>query len=94
MTTVSFDGFAMVEIKGGRRLAGYCQEIAALGTAFLRLTIFGPKPLPPMEDIPIVILHFSGDAIYSLEPMTEENARAVNALNAAWVVDQRKVNES
>lgn len=69
-----FAGWAILELMGHRRLAGYlsAQEIA--GGAFLRIDV-------PGEDGPTATQFYSPAAVYCITPTTEEIARAVAKRN-------------
>jgi hypothetical protein len=76
-----FEGWAIVEILGHRRLAGYVREVELAGTGMLRLDV----PERPWEDIdpgePFTDVHatqfYSPSALYCLTPTTEEIARGL-----------------
>jgi hypothetical protein len=65
----SFEGWAVVELMGHRRLAAYVSEQEIAGTAFLRLDIHG------VEGGPAVTQFYGAGSVYCLTPTTEEIAR-------------------
>lgn len=66
----TFEGWAICELMGRRRLAGHISEQEIAGQAFLRLDV-------PAE--PPVTQFYSPAAVYCITPTTEEIARAVAA---------------
>jgi hypothetical protein len=76
-------GWAIVELMGHRRLAGYVTEQEFAGTKLLRLDIYeGPEPQTLQEAEaakPTATQFYGGSAIYCITPTTEETARAVAA---------------
>lgn len=62
----NFEGWAIVEIMGHRRLAGHVQEQEIAGSGFLRLDI-------PSD--PLATQFYSPASIYCVTPTTEEIAR-------------------
>lgn len=67
-----FEGWAIVELMGHRRLAGYVKPAPMFGTELLRIDI-------PGEDGPEATQFYGGSSIYCLTPTTEEIARRVAA---------------
>lgn len=61
-----FEGWAIVELMGHRKLAGYVREVTVAGAAMLRLEI-------PSE--PPVTQFYSAGAVYAITPTTEDIAR-------------------
>lgn len=82
-----FEGWAIVELMGHRRLAGFVTEAEIAGQAFLRLDIVGPQTEIDEGDGPKVALKggFEGGvtqfygpaAVYCLTPTTQEIAVAL-----------------
>lgn len=68
MSAAAFEGWAIVELMGHRRLAGKVSEATIAGAAMLRLDI-------PCE--PPVTQYYGGSSIYCLTPTTEEIAVAL-----------------
>lgn len=66
----TFEGWAIVELMGHRRLAGHVSEQEIAGQAFLRLDV--PADLP-------VTQFYSASAVYCITPTTEEIARGLAA---------------
>lgn len=67
-----FEGWAIVELMGHRRLAGYVREVEIAGAGMLRLDVPGEK-----EGETVATRFYSPSALYCLTPTTEETARAV-----------------
>jgi hypothetical protein len=70
--TAGFEGWAIVELMGHRRLAGYVKPAPMYGTELLRIDI-------PGEDGPEATQFYGGSSIYCLTPTTEEIALRVAA---------------
>jgi hypothetical protein len=67
----TFEGWAIVELMGHRRLAGYVREVELAGAAMLRLDV------PERGDEPAATQFYSAGALYCLTPTTEDTARQV-----------------
>lgn len=67
----AFEGWAILELMGHRRLAGYLSEQEVAGAAFVRVDVPGDG-----ED-PVATQLYSASAVYCITPTTEEVARAV-----------------
>lgn len=63
-----FEGWAVVELMGHRRLAGFISEQQIAGAAFLRLDVHG-------TEAEIVTQFYAPNAVYCITPTTEELAR-------------------
>lgn len=68
-----YEGWAVVELFGHRRLAGFIREATAFGTSLLRLDIPGDEP-GSMH----ATQYYGGGSIYAVTPCTEEIARALS----------------
>lgn len=66
----TFEGWAVVELMGHRRLAGKVSEQEIAGAAFLRLDVPAEQP---------VTQFYSASAVYCITPTTEEIARGLAA---------------
>jgi len=66
----SFEGWAILELMGHRRLAGYVREQEVAGVMLLRIDIPGDDGQPVMTQF------YGASAIYCLTPTTEETAKA------------------
>lgn len=84
--TKVFEGWAIVELMGHRRLAGYVTEVEIAGSPMLRLDIPGTpigdipevlQDVPPAVDDLVATQFYSAAALYCLTPTTEAIARAV-----------------
>ena len=67
--TGTFEGFAILELMGHRRLAGYVSEQEIAGQGMIRIDV-------PGEDGTEATQLYSPSALYCLTPTTEEVARA------------------
>lgn len=65
---VEFEGWAIVELMGHRKLAGYVREVTIAGAAMMRLDI-------PCD--PPVTQYYGANSLYCLTPTTEELAKQV-----------------
>lgn len=72
----AYEGWAIVELMGHRRLGGYVSQTEMYGTVLLRIDIPGPQP-----DKPVATQYYGGQSIYCLTPTTEETVRAFAARN-------------
>lgn len=70
--TATYEGWAILELMGHRRLAGQVSEVEIAGSKMLRIETPGPNP---------VTQFYSSAAIYCLTPTTEEVARAIAETN-------------
>lgn len=68
MATPEFEGWAIVELMGHRKLAGYVRDVTMFGAAFCRLDV-------PSE--PPVTQYYGPSAIYCVTPTTEDLAKRV-----------------
>jgi hypothetical protein len=66
----AFEGWAIVELMGHRRLAGHVTEEEHFGTAMLRLDVHGLDAAAP-----VVTQLYGGSSVYCLTPTTEDIAR-------------------
>lgn len=63
-----FDGWAIIELMGHRRLAGHVRDVTMFGGSFCRIDV-------PSE--PPVTQYYGPTAIYCVTPTTEEIARRI-----------------
>lgn len=66
-----FEGWAILELMGHRKLAGMLSEQEIAGGAFLRIDI------PGTDGQPSATQFYAPAAVYAITPTTEEIARAV-----------------
>lgn len=90
MQTETFESWALVELFGHNRIAGKCSEQNVAGTNFLRVDVPETKSNPSFTRL------LGHAAIYAINPVTEEVARALaDNINAqpieSW--DIRKYSE-
>lgn len=67
----SYEGWAVVELMGHRRLAGYVKQVEQYGAVMLRLDV------PEVDGRGAVTQFYGGGSVYCLTPTTEEIVRAV-----------------
>lgn len=72
--TTAYEGWAVLELMGHRRLAGYVREVVQYGTPMCRLDV-------PVEGGEPITQFYPGTSIYCLSPVTEDVARAVALRN-------------
>lgn len=72
-----FEGWAVLELMGHRRLGGYLQEVTIAGGAFIRIDVPGDTD----DSDPVATQLYSPSAVYCISPTTEELARAVASRN-------------
>ena len=82
--TPAFEGWAVLELMGHRRLAGYLSEVTIGGGAFIRIDIPGTEPEGPEAayEHPIITgirttQFYAPASVYCITPTTEELARSV-----------------
>src|SRR6185312_2055970 len=66
----TFEGWAILELMGHRRLAGNVREVSLFGGSFCRIDIPGPNNTTATQ-------YYGASSIYALTPTTEDIARAV-----------------
>lgn len=64
-----FARWAILELMGHRRLAGFVAEETIAGVAFLRIDV------PAVDDDPAVSQWYSPSAVYAITPCSEDTAR-------------------
>lgn len=74
MSTDAYEGWAILELMGHRRLAGRIRQIEQYGQAMLQIDV--PTPVEGNEE-KWTTQFYSGSAIYCVTPTTEEIARGV-----------------
>lgn len=75
--TKTFEGWAILELMGHRRLAGHVSEVQIAGAGFIRLDI--PEAQEDGETYPAMTQFYSPASVYALTPATEETARSVRS---------------
>lgn len=71
---VKFEQWAVVEIMGHRKFAGFVSEQSIGGSSFVRVDI--PESETRGEKLPAFTKLFGSGSIYCISPCTEETARA------------------
>lgn len=74
MEQPAYEGRAVLEIMGHRRLAGYLSEQLVAGVPFVRIDVPGPEGTMASQ-------LYSPSSVYAITPTTEEIARGVAAQN-------------
>lgn len=75
----SFEGWAILELMGHRRLAGLISEQTIGGAAFVRIDVpKGEKPADGVDEN-VATQFYAPAAVYCITPVTEELARKVAA---------------
>lgn len=69
----TFREWAVVEIMGHRRFAGFVSEQSVGGASFVRVDVPAVGEMPPFTKL------FGASSIYCISPCTEETARAFAA---------------
>lgn len=73
-----FEGWAILELMGHRKLGGYVSEVEIAGRGMLRLDVPSIAPDAPEAH---ATQFYSPQALYCLTPVTEDTARALAARN-------------
>lgn len=75
----AFEGWAILELMGHRRLGGYVAEATVAGAGFLRIDVPGDDS--GEGEGTEATQFYSPSSVYCLTPVTKEMARAVAARN-------------
>jgi hypothetical protein len=75
MNKMGFADWAILEVLGHRRLAGYVTEVELAGAGFLRIDI------PGLQAGAMTSQFYGPSAVYALTPTSEETARAFAVRN-------------
>lgn len=73
-----FETWAVVEVMGHRRHAGFVSELTIGGTSFIRVDV--PEVVAGGETLPAFTKILGAQSIYAMTPCTEETARAFAAM--------------
>lgn len=73
VATQSFEGWAILELMGHRRLGGFVREQVVFGAAMCRIDI------PAVGDYPAATQFYAPSALYCVTPCDEDTAKAVAA---------------
>jgi hypothetical protein len=68
-----FEGWAILELMGHRRLGGRISEATVAGAAFVRIDVPHPQDL----ELVAATQFYNPTAVYAITPTTEEVARAI-----------------
>jgi hypothetical protein len=80
MSDTAYEGWAILELMGHRRLGGQVKQVEQYGAAMVRIDV------PAVEDHAAFTQFYGGGSIYSVTPTTEEIAHYVaNLVRAAPV---------
>lgn len=85
-------GWAILELMGHRRLAGYVTEQDVAGHGFLRIDVPGDERVPPVTQF------YSPSAVYAITPTSEAFAHACAQLSrpepvAPWELQRAQLRE-
>ena len=72
-----FEGYAVLELMGHRRLAGYVREEEHFGVGLIRIDVLHGET----EEREVTTQYYSPSALYALTPTTEEVVRAAARRN-------------
>ncbi len=73
MDDAAFEGWAILELFGHRKLAGYVREQEVAGSGFIRIDV------PGRDGASVATQFYQPRAVYSLTPTTEDIARRLAA---------------
>ena len=83
--TETFEGWAILELMGHRRLAGWVSEQTIAGAAFIRLDVADEgdpgSTYDPYQQSYVATQFYSPQALYCLTPTTKDVALAVAKFN-------------
>jgi len=90
----AFEGWAILELMGHRRLGGFVREVELFGSKMCRIDV--PDAKDPTKNH--ATQFYGGGAVYCLTPTTEETARRVATLAQpapvqAWELPQLPARE-
>lgn len=74
MADATFEGWAILELMGHRRLGGHVSEATIAGSSFIRIDVPAPDGQKPATQF------YSPSAVYAITPTTEQMARQVAAM--------------
>lgn len=72
----AFEGWAILELMGHRRLAGYLQEAQIAGASFIRIDIYQTAENANGQDS-YFTQFYAPSAVYAITPVLEGEARAI-----------------
>lgn len=83
MTTNSeqFEGWAILELLGRRRLIGYLSAVTFAGAPFVRIEVLSADGGQSTQ-------YYSPQAVYAITPTTEETARRAASLNTVAPINR------
>lgn len=76
------EGYAVVEIMGHKRMAGYIREVEIAGSPFLRVDV------NTASSGDLVTQYYSPQSIYCITPATEETVKQLAHMNEPAPVNQ------
>jgi hypothetical protein len=82
-----YEGWAILELMGHRRLIGYLREVTIAGAAFLRIDVLTAEGQSTQ--------YYGAPSVYAITPTTEETARRAATLSkvapvSAWELPEPK----
>jgi hypothetical protein len=70
----TFEGWALLELMGHRRLAGFVREVSIAGAGFIRIDVPGPAGAAD-----VATQFYSPGSVYAMTPIAEDVARGFAA---------------
>lgn len=84
-----FEGWAILELMGHRRLAGWVKEEEHFGTGLIRIDVLHGEAM----ERDVTTQYYSPQALYALTPTTEEVVRAAARSNDVAPVSRWELRE-
>lgn len=78
--TKEYEGWAILELMGHRRLIGYLQEVTIAGAAMLRIDVLTAEGQSTQ--------YYGAQAVYAITPTTEETARRAATLSTVAPINR------
>lgn len=78
--TKEFEGWAILELMGHRRLIGYLSEVTIAGAAMLRIDVLTAEGQSTQ--------YYGAQAVYAITPITEETARRAATLSTVSPINR------
>lgn len=80
-TEATFEGWAILELLGRRRLIGYLSTVTFAGAPFARIDVLDADGNSSTQ-------YYSPQAVYAITPTTEETARRAASLNTVAPINR------
>ena len=75
-----YEGWAILELMGHRRLIGYLREVTIAGAAFLRIDVLTAEGQSTQ--------YYGAPSVYAITPTTEETARRAASLSTVAPINR------